>query len=189
MLHFSHCTAVCAICVMLVHVTIEWGPAIVMLPISLPDSKVHGANMGPIWVLSAPDGPHVGPMNFAIWVGLVQSCDNMDNLFQNTHNRQPIGYCEVRCGWLLWAQCSTLALFFNPSHAETKKNVYLNFLSVLETEMVQLAEILHSVRQGPIYTSYSMPWLLMAWRCKKPGHQQPTDLIIPTILPFQHQRV
>ena len=33
-----------------------------------PDSKVHGANMGPTWVLSAPDGPHVGPMNFAIRV-------------------------------------------------------------------------------------------------------------------------
>ena len=33
-----------------------------------PDSKVHGANMGPIWVLSAPDGPHVGPMNLAIRV-------------------------------------------------------------------------------------------------------------------------
>ena len=31
-----------------------------------PDSKVHGANMGPIWVLSAPDGPHVGPTNLAI---------------------------------------------------------------------------------------------------------------------------
>ena len=30
-----------------------------------PDSKVHGANMGPIWVFSAPDGPHVGPMNLA----------------------------------------------------------------------------------------------------------------------------
>ena len=26
-----------------------------------PDSKVHGANMGPTWVLSAQDGPHVGP--------------------------------------------------------------------------------------------------------------------------------
>ena len=24
--------------------------------------------MGPTWVLSAPEGPHVGPMNFAIWV-------------------------------------------------------------------------------------------------------------------------
>ena len=30
------------------------------------DSKVHGAIMGPTWVLSAPDGPHVGPMSFAI---------------------------------------------------------------------------------------------------------------------------
>ena len=30
------------------------------------DSKVRGANMGPTWVLSAPDGPHVGPMNLAI---------------------------------------------------------------------------------------------------------------------------
>ena len=33
-----------------------------------PDSKIHGANMGPTWVLSAPDGPHVGPMNLAIRV-------------------------------------------------------------------------------------------------------------------------
>ena len=32
----------------------------------IPDSKVHVANMEPTWVLSAPDGPHVGPMNLAI---------------------------------------------------------------------------------------------------------------------------
>ena len=32
---------------------------------TVPDSKVHGANMGPTWVLSVPDGPHVGPMNLA----------------------------------------------------------------------------------------------------------------------------
>ena len=32
-----------------------------------PDSKVHGANMGPIWGRQDPDGPHVGPMNLAIW--------------------------------------------------------------------------------------------------------------------------
>ena len=31
-----------------------------------PDSKVHGANMGPTWVLSAPDGSHCGPKNLAI---------------------------------------------------------------------------------------------------------------------------
>ena len=33
---------------------------------SVPDSKVHEANMGPTCVLSAPDGQHVGPMNLAI---------------------------------------------------------------------------------------------------------------------------
>ena len=26
-----------------------------------PDSKIHVANIGPTWVLSAPGGPHVGP--------------------------------------------------------------------------------------------------------------------------------
>ena len=31
------------------------------------DSKVHGANMGPIWGRQDPGGPHVSPMNFAIW--------------------------------------------------------------------------------------------------------------------------
>ena len=42
----------------------------VTIPAS-PDSKVHEANMGPIWGRQDPGGPHVGPMNFAIWVFLV----------------------------------------------------------------------------------------------------------------------
>ena len=33
-----------------------------------PDSKVNGANMWLTWVLSAPDGPQVGPMNLPIRV-------------------------------------------------------------------------------------------------------------------------
>ena len=32
-----------------------------------PDSKVHGANMGPIWGRQNLGGPHVSPMNLAIW--------------------------------------------------------------------------------------------------------------------------
>ena len=32
-----------------------------------PDSKVHGANMRPIWGRQDPGGPHVGPMKLAIW--------------------------------------------------------------------------------------------------------------------------
>ena len=33
-----------------------------------PDSKVRGAKMGLPWDRQDPGGPHVGPMNFAIWV-------------------------------------------------------------------------------------------------------------------------
>ena len=35
-----------------------------------PDGKVYGADMGPIWGWQDPGGPHVGPMNFAIWIVL-----------------------------------------------------------------------------------------------------------------------
>ena len=31
-------------------------------------ARFTGANMGPIWGWQDPDSPHVGPMNFAIWV-------------------------------------------------------------------------------------------------------------------------
>ena len=34
-----------------------------------PDSKIHGANMGPIWGRKDPGGPHVAPMNLVIWFG------------------------------------------------------------------------------------------------------------------------
>ena len=33
----------------------------------IPDSKVHGINMGPIWGKQDPGGPHVGPVYFVIW--------------------------------------------------------------------------------------------------------------------------
>ena len=39
-----------------------------------PDSKVHWANMEPTWVMSAPDGPHVGQMNLAIGESLWPDC-------------------------------------------------------------------------------------------------------------------
>ena len=32
-----------------------------------PDSKLHGGNIGPIWGRQDPGGPHVGPVNFAVW--------------------------------------------------------------------------------------------------------------------------
>ena len=46
-------------------------PYIIKLPKLYPDSKVHWANMGPIWDQEDPGWPHVGRMNFAIWVHAV----------------------------------------------------------------------------------------------------------------------
>ena len=43
-----------------------WGIVKYLLHI-FPDNKVHVAHMGPIWGRQDPGGPHVGPMNFAIW--------------------------------------------------------------------------------------------------------------------------
>ena len=39
-------------------------------PVNITDSKVHGANMGPTWVLSAPGGPPVGSINLAVRDGM-----------------------------------------------------------------------------------------------------------------------
>ena len=49
----------------------QFHPHFIIYVITYPDSKVHGANMGPTWVLSAPDGPHVGPMNLVIRVPIL----------------------------------------------------------------------------------------------------------------------
>ena len=43
-----------------------------------PDSKVHGANMGPIWGRQDPGGTHFGPMNLVIWVRL--KCDKINEI-------------------------------------------------------------------------------------------------------------
>ena len=34
---------------------------------NIPDSKVHGANMGPTWGWQDPCGPYVGPAKIVIW--------------------------------------------------------------------------------------------------------------------------
>ena len=46
---------------------------------TIPDRKVHGANMGPIWGRQDPGGAHVGPMNFAIWVFMLRHTASFEN--------------------------------------------------------------------------------------------------------------
>ena len=52
-----------------------------ILLIHYPDSKVDGANMGLIWVLSAPDGPHVGPIKLVIWVAVQVPVPSMNGMW------------------------------------------------------------------------------------------------------------
>ena len=47
-----------------------WGLNMISGP---PDIMVHGAIMGPVWGRQDPGGPHVGPMNFAIWANCVET--------------------------------------------------------------------------------------------------------------------
>ena len=47
----------------------------------VPDSKVHGANMGPIWGRQDPGGPHVGPVNLAIWGVFPGNPNNLHMVF------------------------------------------------------------------------------------------------------------
>ena len=50
----------------------------VLVAYQIPDSKIHGANMGPIWGQQVPGGPHAGPMNYIILghkVGLVMNIE------------------------------------------------------------------------------------------------------------------
>ena len=61
--------------------------------LSIPDSKVHGANMGPIWGWQDPGGPHVGPMNFAIWDSWAESVNSHGCSF--TLNNCEFLYAEV----------------------------------------------------------------------------------------------
>ena len=66
---------------------------------TIPDSKVHGANMGPIWGRHDPGGPHVGPMNFAILDYALSHKYNNYTHYQDTidgnNMRGVINYTEI----------------------------------------------------------------------------------------------
>ena len=54
-----------------------------------PDSKVHGANMGPTWGRQDPGGPHDSHVNLAIWLTNIALCDGLI-LSSNTPLPEPM---------------------------------------------------------------------------------------------------
>ena len=77
----------------------------------------------------------------------------------------PMGQWVTTCVRHLNSLC---AIFFRG-----KINMYLHFMSLLHIDMTQVLKILPQVRPVPTYSTQSISLLLMSWRCKEPGHQQP----------------
>ena len=96
-------------------VSAKWTPVILSSVTwsdsNTPDSKVHGANTGPIWGRQDPGGPHVGPMNLAIW--------DLYIIERRTFPRQPRLH-EITTK-IYKAMSAT-------THGDTPRNVILNLI-------------------------------------------------------------
>ena len=79
------------------------------------DSKVHGANMGPTWVLSAPDWPHVVPTNLVIRDPTPIDCTGYGMIIQPIqgfpfHPSSHLAYPEQVLS-LLCCNCNSLGVY------------------------------------------------------------------------------
>ena len=119
---------------------------------STPDSKVRGANMGPIWDRQGPGGPHVGPMNFAICDILVLRMPFsflMFKLKKEPHIQFRDRRYANRSTVLLWSTCiffSSCGCFSTRFLATIKKNQFAA-LNVKKEN----SSLLHKIR---LHSSY-----------------------------------
>ena len=108
-----------------------------------PNSKVHGANMGPTWVLSAPNGPHVGPMNLVI--------------------REGLGHTRVTCGQAMGCHCNYLVIKHPFQYWDFR--VHCNYIQY--SCMCNLIDLFNSLRPSDAYMrQHNMPTLLQIMACR-----------------------
>ena len=85
------------------------------------ENKVHGANMGPIWGRQDPGGPHVGPMNFAMWDDIPPvsvGCNILSLLLiLASCAKQWITTSRTRAKSLLESELSTTRVYVCPYHS------------------------------------------------------------------------
>ena len=118
---------------------------------NIPDSKVHGANMGPIWVRQDPGGSHVGPVNFAVW-------DIQPLTWQNQCLRCVQNTTPRPCWWLILARpvsvigcCSWSNVVFSSS-AISKSKVII--------KVILIADVI-----------FMMMYITMKWLYRKPTNE------------------
>ena len=93
-----------------------------------PDSKVHGANMGPTWGWQDPGGPNVGPMNLVIRAKLACSCTHPGLLC--CHDRAPPAMHPLKMFEILGLHLKQLhghKILMNATN--TPEGLYLNIFS------------------------------------------------------------
>ena len=104
-------------------------------PCRILDSKVRGTNMGPAWVLSAPDGPNVGPMNLvgrmhyhAILYRTISKVYNALKLRElaTCTSKIMIEICRYICRCLLFYSCNHWLRQWYGTWSEVKISHYLN---------------------------------------------------------------
>ena len=86
-------------CEMKMPVNVDWSFTEVYL-----DSKVHGANMGPTWALSAPDGPHE-----PWYQGISTQCVSIPTQYASAWRHQAITWTYVR--WISLSQSTSVVIF------------------------------------------------------------------------------
>ena len=120
------------------------------------DSKFHGANMGPTWVLSAPDGPHVGPMKFAIWGVMLDHFTtgfNSVDWILDHHEYAIESQCIIVAGgrcvflWTNAAYSPGIILQMSPANGRRRYNVTSSLISWAH------AQNDHSIFQPRTYSS------------------------------------
>ena len=153
------------------------------IPRNLPDSKVHGANMGPTWVLLAPDGPHVAPMNLAIRVthgsyfvflvhqsfALLALCDGNPSEQADSPHKGPV-MCKVcPCRDVIMVQSELQwGYIFNSNVVGYMAMLSLNLLIYWLLSPYQktpqfsqhFISLRESIPQYLVLKAYKLPWML-----------------------------
>ena len=98
---------------------------------NIADSKFHGANMRPILGRQDADGPHVGPMNFAIWDGLPYV--RLQELVMSDPNGPHVGPMNFAI-WdgLLYLRLQELVTTANNKHPTDTHKSQNNFLGAIK---------------------------------------------------------
>ena len=127
-----------------------WGHLIVSVGCNYPDSKAHVANMGPTWVVSAPGGPHVSPVNLTQCTGIDT---NIEVITSSRATWKSQHYPRLRAATTIeWGH--QFLLYHHETNGIWTNDVKINTQNINKT--VLLIAWLH-VQSLPLYHGVSCP--------------------------------